>query len=334
MAGFLLWTQAAALGGWTALLTVGEAAEVRSLIEDQIPGLVLVPNEGNDGQIYYAIALDLDASQVPSLIPQPALRYRRILFPAAASVLGLLEGYPLFLSTIGLVILSTGVASSAFHAFVRGHQLPTWAMAGLLLNPGVWLAIRLLTPDMFALALALLGLAMAWMRKPATAIILFALAPLAKEPYWLIAAAVGCWYWLQGHRRWAAGFLLLTPLPLVAWTIWIGTMIIEAPIETDNLSMPFLGIIEAASTWPLTPATDQAYIGLVLLMLAAASMLVWSARSQLLQLLIVPWIVLALVSSEWIWRFGNSVARNNLFLMLMVTTLVGELSTSVRSGSR
>jgi hypothetical protein len=43
--------------------------------------------------------------------------------------------------------------------------------------------------------------------------------------------------------------------------------------------------------------------------------------------------VLALVSSEWIWRFGNSVARNNLFLMLMATTLLGERSTSVRSGS-
>ena len=138
MAGFLLWTQAVALGDWTALLTVGEAAEVRTLIEDQIPGLVLVPDEGNDGQIYYAIALDLDAGQVPSLIPQPALRYRRILLPAAASVFGLVDGYPLFWSTVGLVIVATGVATAALHAFLRNRHLPTWAMAGLLLNPGVW----------------------------------------------------------------------------------------------------------------------------------------------------------------------------------------------------
>jgi hypothetical protein len=316
-----MWTQALALGGWTALLTVGESSEIRTLIEEQIPGLVLVPDEGNDGQIYYAIGLDLDASQIPSLIPQPALRYRRILLPAAASLFGLVDGYPLFWSTIALVIVSMGVSSAALHAFLRDRHLPRWAMAGLLLNPGVWLAIRLLTPDTLALSLALVGLAMAGMRKPATAIVLCGLAALAKEPYWLVAGAIGVWFWLEGQRRWAAGFLLLTPLPLGIWTLWVSTRITEAPIEAGNLSLPFLGIIEAASTWPSTPTSDQVYVGFVLLMLAAASVLAWSARNRVLQVLVIPWIVLALVSSEWIWRFGNSVARNNLFLVLMVAVL-------------
>ena len=80
------------MGGIEGLLQVGETSDVRPLIESQLGEVPLAPGSGHDGQIYYAIGLDLDGDEVGPLLDHAAYRYRRILYPLVASGFGLFDG--------------------------------------------------------------------------------------------------------------------------------------------------------------------------------------------------------------------------------------------------
>ncbi len=200
---FLMWTQASAVGGWTGLLSVGEDSLLRPLISTELPDLVAVPNEGNDGQIYYAIALDLGGDSVPPLLNDPELRYQRIAYPFVASLGGLLRGYPLFWAMIGLSIVGLGLAAAGIEELRSLLGVGRWIHLGVVLNPGVWLSVRQLTPDMLGLGLCLAALPLALSKRWFPAVVILSVAALTKESLVLFAGGLALWLIIQ--RRWRSG---------------------------------------------------------------------------------------------------------------------------------
>lgn len=301
-AAILLFAQAQAVGGASGLLQTGEASRLRVVITDELGGVPLAPGSGHDGQIYYAVGADLDGSEVPELLDHAAFRYRRILYPALASGFGTLGGEALLWGMIILTVASTAVASGTVARISCRRGRPDWLALSVLLNPGVWLSVRLLTADVFALALMVLGLA-ALYRSPRWSMAAFVASVLAKDVYLATPAGVAL---SRLRRRW---LLAAVPaLALVLWMAWLTLVMGDGFTGRGNLALPFVGIIEGARNWVNLELDDVVYVGFALVSVIGG--LLFAALKPIrLRWSILMWAVLGLISSNWVWDFGNNAAR-------------------------
>ena len=315
-AAILLWAQSTAVGGIEGLLQVGETSNLRPLIEEQLGDVPLAPGPGHDGQISYAIGLDLNGDEVGPLLDHAAYRYRRILYPLVASGFGFFEGTTLLIGLIVVTILSTAVAAGATAAIATKVGLVDWVALAVLLNPGVWLSVRLLTSDMLALALMMLGLLALGSRlaKPATS---FALSTLAKDVFVVtpIGLAIG-----RDRKRWViAGISLLV---LLGWMTWLTLRFGDGFTGRGNVSLPFVGIVNGAANWPNLETEELFYLAFALITLVAGMVLGIFRRSWL-RWPILGWTALAVISSNWVWDFGNNAARAFAPLTILVVLSFG-----------
>ena len=306
--GFLIVTQARAVGGVAGLLEVGETSRMRPMIESELGDIPLVEGGGHDGQIAYGIGLDLLGRHVPDFLDDAGYRYRRILYPALASLFGWLDGRALLYGMIGLNIVGIGLATAAVAA-IGGHLgTRSGVVAGVLANPGVWLGVRLLTPDVFGLGLALSGLALALRRRTVWAVILLAAAALSKDQFLLVAWSTGAFLW-RSDRRAAVRSTLVPTVALAAWAAALAVRSFGAFSPRGNLTLPFLGVWRAFDTWSYAPGREVVLGVVALVAVAACAALLIRSRSTLIRLLGWPWVALAVVSSAWVWNFGNNAAR-------------------------
>lgn len=308
----LVVAQASAVGGLKGLLQVGESSDLRAVIGDELDGLPLAPDSGHDGQIFYAIGLDLTGQEVPELLDHPGYRYRRILFPALASGFGVFEGEALLVGMVVTVIVSSAVAAGSVAATARLLSRSDWIALVVVLNPGVWLSVRLLTSDVLAIALMSLGI-LGFMKRPRLGIAAFTLSVLAKEPYLMTPAGLSI---SRDRRRWL--FTIAPVVVLVAIAAWVGlTISSRVTGETGNISLPFLGIVEASSAWGGLSIDDQGYLVFALASTAAALVL-GLVHDNWLRWSILAWGVLGVCASAWVWRVGNNSARSVAPVMILV----------------
>ncbi len=326
-AGILVWAQAGALGGIEGMLQVGETSQLRPLIESELGEIPLAPGPGHDGQIYYAIGLDLDGNEVGPLLDHAAYRYRRILFPLVSSGLGLLDGKPLLIGMIVVTVLSTAVAAGATAAVGVRVGVSDWAALAVLMNPGVWLSVRLLTSDMLALALMMLGLLVLGSRLalPAGS---FALSVLAKDVY--LVTPLGLGISRDRQRWWIAG---VSVAALLAWMTWLTVTLGDGFTGRGNLALPFMGIVDGSANWPDLDTEELVYLAFSLISVVAG-IAVGISRSTWLRWPILGWTGLALISSNWVWDFGNNAARAFAPLAVLVVLSFGHLAEGTGENHR
>jgi hypothetical protein len=208
----LLFVQVQAVGGWAGLLQVGEDAAVRTFIEERLGEIPLAPGIGHDGQTSFAIGSDLLGAEVPELLDHPGYRYRRILYPAAGSLFGLLEGQALLAGLVAVAIGGFALSTAAVSWIAAARTLPRWVILGVVANPGAWLGMWMLTVDALAMGMALAGIAAALGRRRLIAVALVTGAVLAKDQYLLIPLSLVLLTW-RDDRRFAV-VLGLGPLAL------------------------------------------------------------------------------------------------------------------------
>ena len=314
--GILIWAQSQAVGGIAGLLEVGETSDLRPLIEAQLGQIPLADGAGHDGQIYYAIGLDLSGDQVGPLLDHAGYRYRRILYPLLASGFGFLEGSALLIGMIVVTVLAAAVAAGATAAVATKVGLSDWAALAVLLNPGVWLSVRLLTSDTLALALMMLGLLALGSRLalPASS---FALSTLAKDVFVVtpIGLAIG-----RDRKRWAiAGISMLV---LLAWMTWLTITLGDGFTGRGNVSLPFVGLVQSADNWLQLDGDELLYLVFALITVITG-LVVGVVRRSWLRWPILGWVALALISSDWVWDFGNNAARAFAPLAVLVVLSFG-----------
>ena len=195
VAVFLQWLQVRALSGdWTGLVNAGQESSLRPLIEAQLGPVATVKQAGHDGQFSYLIALDpLGRGPAPDLFDHGAYRYRRILLPALGGGFGLLGGEGALAGLAVWTMMGMGLATAAIADLGEALGARPWVVAGVLANPGVWLSVQLLTPDVLALGLALSGVALWHRGLRMWGIMALALAALAKDQYLLVAVGLAGW---------------------------------------------------------------------------------------------------------------------------------------------
>lgn len=319
MGCFLAWAQASAVGGLTGMLQVGETSNLRPLIEAQLGEIPLADGPGHDGQIYYAIALDLTGDEVGPLLDHAAYRYRRILSPTLSSVFGVLDGESLLWMQLLLGILSMGLASGMVAAMSDRSGKSDLLALTVVLNPGVWLSVQLLTPDAFALALMISGF-FAWtLAHENQSSAWFTLSTLAKDVDLASPLPLGL-----SRRSWKVA--VIPPLVLGTWMMILQLRFGEGFSSRGNLDWPFAGMIEASGNWTTLDTPDLIYL---VFALASVAVGVYSSiRGSWLRWPIAVWTALALISSNWVWDFGNNAARAFSPLVVLIALAAAQPATA------
>lgn len=303
VASVLLATQARAVGGLEGLPQVGESNQLRPIIEAELGDIPLQPGLGHDGQIYYAMALDLDGNEVASSLDHDVYRYRRIAYPLLASAFGIFDGRTLIYGMIVVTVAATAVCAGSLAAIAKRQGRSDWWALAVLLNPGVWLSVRLLTADVLALALMVLGLLALVSGAVRGSVVAFTASVLTKDAYLItpLARALS-----NVRHRWLIG---LVPLLVVSsWTIWLTLSIGSDPGPQDNLTWPLAGIIESTGNWASLELSDLIYVAFALLSVLVGLIFGLAKRSWL-RWSILGWSVLGVISSSAVWDVGNNAAR-------------------------
>lgn len=302
-------SQARYAGNWTGLLSAGSESPLLPTLAHQLPDLVVFPGVGHDGQATYGVGLDPFLSERPPGVPDASYRYRRIFLPLLGSGFGALEGKSLLKALTTLNLIGFGLGGWAAALIAQSRRLPGWLSVGALANVGIWLSLQTTTPDALAFGLMMLGVAMAVQGRSGGAAVLLAAAVLTKETYAVVAVGLLAWALARGDRKGAARYAMAI-IPAAAWSAYLAGTLGEGLATGGNLSLPIVGLIEAAPLWPGTGLRDQILTVLTLVGLGLGVFVTLRRRSGLWPYLIVPWILLALVSSHWIWDLGNNSIRS------------------------
>ncbi len=320
-AAFLAWIQSRAVGGVAGMLQVGEASSLRPLIEAQLGEIPLSPNRGHDGQIFYAIGLDLDGDEVGPLLDHAAYRYRRILLPLIASVFGLLDGWALLWSQLAVGVVSFAVASGLVATFAYQAGRSQLLALSVILNPGMWLSVQILTADALSVATMLIGLY--FLQQTTLSGGVFSLSVLAKDVSLATPLPLGI-----SRHNWKVA--VLPTAVIAAWMTWLSIQLGDGFAARGNLDWPFAGMITGAANW--THMESKEWVFLVFALLSVAVGIYFGFRRTWLRWPIVAWTALAILSSNWVWDFGNNAAR--AFAPLVVLVALAACQRGANDGSR
>jgi hypothetical protein len=201
-------------GNVTALLNVGEQAASRPFVERDFSDIALVKRYGHDGQQFYVVARSVtDLQQVDGNVDRPRYRARRILFPLLASPFP--AGAPTVWAMLAISLVSVGLAAVAAGRLARRVRGPVWLGLAVAVTPALLISVRASLGDAVAFALALWGVVL-WRRHLGWAVLLFALAALARETTLVVPAAC----FLVGTRRQRLALLI----PFATYAAWALTV--------------------------------------------------------------------------------------------------------------
>lgn len=309
VATFAQWNQLRSVGGDLAFtLRVGTESQARPLIEEELGQIPLTEGLGHDGQYAYLIARDpLGLGGNPHLADDGPYRYRRAMYGWLAGGFGLLPPRAVVFGLSLWAIIGFGAATAVLADIGSLLGARWWAVVGVLGNLGLWLSVQLATADTLAMALVLLAVDLALRRRNGWAIVALAAAALTKDAYLLFAVGLAGWTFLGGRRGMAAAFLLAPAAPLALWAGWLTWQFGGGLSTKENLAAPLAGLIDSVSQWD--PGADLVQAVVAVAALVAATSVAVLVRNRLLTWLAMPWVAVALISSEVVWADGNNAVR-------------------------
>lgn len=311
---------------FTSLLHTNSNWSIGKWIKNDFKDLEVVKH-GHDTQFVYLIARaplgvrNPDNSlnnEIYSNFIDVKYRYQRILLPLIAGGLGYFSPKTILWMLIILTALSFGIITWSFSFFIDYFGMNPLFLGAVFLHPGALNSMVLLTPDLFAFALSMLALIAFIKNKDKTTLILCMLLLLTKEVYLLVVVSIAILYLKRSSKFKSLFFLFLSSLPLILWHICLFYIFSDSLDKRifSNLSFPFIGIIDSVSTWRFTPTKDkiESYYNLFLLLFCIP--ILYRIRKLDFFYIILPWFLLAICLSPWVWQFGNNSSRVLLPLWL------------------
>jgi hypothetical protein len=215
------------------------------------PGLAaehvyVFPNSGGyDGQSYHYVAHDpLDRTDIGRAVPDPALRFPRILLPGMAHLLAL--GRPEWVDVsfllCNLLFLGLGAYWLA-QLLARAGRHPLFAVLYVVVP------VAIISLDRMLVDLALASLALGFAvyldpERPWKLYVILAAAALCRDIGFLLWAAYAIHLlWLRRYRQVAIFATAL--LPAVVWTVWVRYTMPDGDALGPRSLLPIWGMLHA-----------------------------------------------------------------------------------------
>jgi hypothetical protein len=322
------------------------------------PGFLFVPKDSHyDGVYFYAIALDpVLLGEQHEVLTQPAYRYRSPLvgWLAGALAVGQAPLVPWALLLLGVAALAIGAFLVSLLAVALGAS--PWLGLLVALNPGLLLAVTVVTAEPVAMAFIAGGL-LAWItgRRWPAAVLLVA-AALSREIGVLVAAGIGlaelaAWWRLRDDRppfrAWLRHVapLAVAPVVYLAWWGYLTARLGSLPtFEPSNLELPLLAtwhtILDAADL-ALKPSMEQMQLGVAMVPLLGALLvaaLVGLVRALRLRTIVDGAVVVSAVlvlSLNWLpMLYPKEMLRNTaIFGVLLILSFAARTVVVRRNGA-
>ena len=321
-------------GNLTALFCTGSKVPTPpSLAGEHI--YVFPHSGGYDGQSYHYVAHDpLCRSDIGRAVPDPLIRYRRILLPGMAYLAALGRQSWIDVSYVACNLGFLFVGSWWLALLLIRLRIHPWFAAFYVLAPASLISLDRLVVD---LALTSLCLGFAVYARSGPKWKLYAVlvaAALCRESGFLLTAAYALH--LLALRRFRLSLLFTTAtLPAVAWNAYVSLRIPGGPALELRYFIPLWGFIQALARpsayafGPVTNAAIRAFDGLELAGLALAMALAFRDLRKALvdpvRTACVLWAIFGLTLSEFVWTDCYATARilSPLLLFLFLRSFAG-----------
>jgi hypothetical protein len=288
-------------GDLSALVGQGVSGPAIELLAREVPGLVVSPNDGHDGQQFYAIARKpFGPKETARHLTTPSYRYRRILYPLLGWMLAPHGGRALITAFLAIGLMSVALSAASLRALPRA---PTWLPLVVVVTPGMMASLMLGLSDSLALALTLLAFAAVTRQRWTLMIVAVVLATLAKETAVLAAPALAL---VPGMPRWTRIAVLAAPaIALGGWAAWVNNELNASLSTASQFARPLSGWINSTDS-----ATGLMLGGLLAVTMAVGAWRARGARHVRVYLLVLLGLMAVLgtsVTESWI-NTSRSVA--------------------------
>jgi hypothetical protein len=321
-------------GNLTALFCTGSNVPTPpSLAGEHI--YVFRNSRGYDGQSYHYVAHDpLCRSGIGRAVPDPLLRYRRILLPGMAYLAALGRERWIDVSYIACNLAFLFLGSWWLALLLIRLRIHPWFAAFYVLAPASLISLDRLVVDL-ALTSLCLGFAVYANSGPKWKLYaVLAAAALCRESGFLLAAAYALH--MLGLRRFRQSLIFSTAiLPAVAWNAYVSLRIPGGPAFQLRYFVPLWGLIQSLwhpTSYPFGPVTNAAIRAFDGLELAGLILALALAFRDLRKTLFDPvrtacllWAVFGLTLSAFTWTDCYATARilSPLLLFLFLRSLAG-----------
>jgi hypothetical protein len=297
-------------GDWTVLVRVGAIKPHREHITAELGPLTCVDPLGHDGQVNYLIARDpFDRHDTGTLIQKsdnPPYRFRRVLYPLLAGGCGLLGPRATVSGLVFWIAVGGGLIVAACAFFRNEWKLPGIVFLFALLNPGIYLSAQVLTNDVLAMGLALVGMALWCRHQDRSAGMVLAAAVLVRETSILVSLVLAVLDFRERGARSALTLLLTSGLPYLCWSLWVRLMI-PGGDGLENLSLPLVGFFSSLARW-VAPSCVP-FWGVLILFPVLSAGIAWKTDNRLIRLSCLAWIGLAMILSDSVWEHPGNALR-------------------------
>jgi hypothetical protein len=322
-------------GNLTALFCTGANVPTPpSLAGEHI--YVFPASGGYDGQSYHYVAHDpLCRSDIGRAVPDPMLRYRRILLPGMAYLVALGRQPWIDVSYVACNLGFLFLGSWWLARLLIRLRIHPWFAAFYVLVPASLISLDRLVVDL-ALTSLCLGFAVYANSGPKWKLyaVLMA-AALCRETGFLLTAAYALD--MLALRRFRLTLLFTTAiLPALAWNVYVSLWIPGGPAFELRYFVPVWGLIRTLlhpTLYPFGPVTNAAIRAFDGLELAGIALAIALAFRDLRKALFEPvrtacllWGVFGLTLSEFVWSDCYATARimSPLLLFLFLHGFAGK----------
>jgi hypothetical protein len=203
---------------------------------------------GYDGQFAYKIALDPETAM--SELDYPAFRFLRIVYPVLSRLIALGQPDLIPLGMVAVNLLAATVTAWLLAKIIQRRGGPAWAAYIGIFTFNYLIGIRMDLNEPLAFCLALAGLLAyeeGWQR---SAVVIFAVAVMAKEIAIAFPAALALSHiW---RREWKETLRLIggSVLPYLLWAGFVGVWLNISPFDNHLARpslIPFAGLFQLAN---------------------------------------------------------------------------------------
>jgi hypothetical protein len=155
---------------------------------------------------------------------------------------------------------------------------------------------------------------------------IFALSTLAKEVYLVTPGGLSIG---KNRKRWL--FAIVPSAVLVVWMTWLTLNLGDGFTGRSNLSWPFTGIIGASANWAHFDTEEWLYLSFALASVGVG-VAIGLLRRGWLRWSILGWSALGIISSNWVWDFGNNAARAFAPIAVLIVLGFGSYADASTAG--